>query len=378
MSQTFGNDRELWIVANTGTRPISIGDLPKIPTINPGSAVNVLRYYDKDIITQSKVLLSGMNSGILSMIKKIDSASSAITAVQTNDALDVVTKEEMLGAEGGSFTTATVSSDCIAVAGTIILATGRSLTITLPLASSSSNHQIVVKKTSSDASTVTVAGQGGDTIDGETSVSIVGQYTSLTFVSDGSNWYIISADSRAVYHDRYNAPAAANSDLIVASILPANRAVLTVLRDPDVPRNLRLYVNNPAPPMVAETITVPITVTGVDSRGVTQSEVITSGAVAALMSKTVDGSCGFLTITSITVGDITGTPQEDSRLSVGWGNKVGLTQPLRTTADVLRAAVNGRGAAGAGVTYSVTYSTADLTCDAPDASKNYDIWYREN
>jgi hypothetical protein len=73
-----------------------------------------------------------------------------------------------------------------------LLAASGTFTITLPNPSTVGNGaEISVKKTSTGASTVTISASAG-TIDGATTASLTTQYSSYTFVSDGStNWWII-------------------------------------------------------------------------------------------------------------------------------------------------------------------------------------------
>jgi len=70
-------------------------------------------------------------------------------------------------------------------------ATSGNITITLPLASSLSGYRFYVKRVDGAANNCSVACSGVDTVDGQSSISIVAQYTSLTIVSNGSAWYII-------------------------------------------------------------------------------------------------------------------------------------------------------------------------------------------
>lgn len=70
-------------------------------------------------------------------------------------------------------------------------ATSGNVTITLPTASSNAGYRFYVKRIDSSGNTCSVARSGSDTIDGQTSMSLDLQYTCLTVVSDGSQWYII-------------------------------------------------------------------------------------------------------------------------------------------------------------------------------------------
>ena len=88
------------------------------------------------------------------------------------------------------FVTSSIASHTASV-GSCVIASG-SFTITLPSPSISGNGaEIVVKKTSTAASTITISASVG-TIDGATTQSLTTHYSSYTFVSDGStNWWII-------------------------------------------------------------------------------------------------------------------------------------------------------------------------------------------
>ena len=70
-------------------------------------------------------------------------------------------------------------------------ATSGNVVITLPVASGLSGYRFYVKRIDSASNTCSVARSGSDTIDGQTSISLDLQYTSLTLVSNGTNWYII-------------------------------------------------------------------------------------------------------------------------------------------------------------------------------------------
>ena len=62
-------------------------------------------------------------------------------------------------------------------------------TITLPTAIGITGKGYHIKNVGTD--TISVAAFGGQVIDGETSLSISSQYSSVQIVSDGSNWNII-------------------------------------------------------------------------------------------------------------------------------------------------------------------------------------------
>jgi hypothetical protein len=66
--------------------------------------------------------------------------------------------------------------------------TSAGFTITLPTAVGATK-QYTIKKIVA-ANTLTIASTSG-TIDGSASLAITAQYTALTFVSDGTNWFIV-------------------------------------------------------------------------------------------------------------------------------------------------------------------------------------------
>jgi len=74
--------------------------------------------------------------------------------------------------------------------GTVFLCdgSGGAFTITLPAAASYLHRLITVKRTSATG-TITVDGNGSETIDGAASVDLTSQYERLTIVSDGANWF---------------------------------------------------------------------------------------------------------------------------------------------------------------------------------------------
>jgi len=81
------------------------------------------------------------------------------------------------------------------IAGTDVVvfanATSGNVAITLPIASANSGYRFYIKRIDNSGNTCSVARSGSDTIDGQTTISLDLQYTSLTVISDGSTWYII-------------------------------------------------------------------------------------------------------------------------------------------------------------------------------------------
>ena len=76
--------------------------------------------------------------------------------------------------------------------GTILVDdTSSNRTITLPTAADNTDRKLLVINTSSDGGTVTVDGEGAETIDGQTTVVIYNQYDGVYLQCDGSSWYSV-------------------------------------------------------------------------------------------------------------------------------------------------------------------------------------------
>jgi hypothetical protein len=71
--------------------------------------------------------------------------------------------------------------------------TGGGFTVTLPSAAAAgaAGRQIIVKNASSSTNTITVDGDGSETIDGSSTKTIATAYGTMNLVSDGANWLSI-------------------------------------------------------------------------------------------------------------------------------------------------------------------------------------------
>lgn len=81
----------------------------------------------------------------------------------------------------------TKNSAYTASIGDVLLVSGTTI-ITLP-SGHSAGDMIIIKNTGTN--TVTIDGDGAETIDGSATHSLSYQYQSVNLVSDGSNWHII-------------------------------------------------------------------------------------------------------------------------------------------------------------------------------------------
>lgn len=107
------NTRENWYITNNSTNNINIGDLPLIPTIKPSKSIDVLKYYTREKVGHSTVLVSLVKSGVLSLNKnkiytntlpgKITSETidEAITPAEENELIDKITTGEEIDDDSG-------------------------------------------------------------------------------------------------------------------------------------------------------------------------------------------------------------------------------------------------------------------------------------
>lgn len=72
-----------------------------------------------------------------------------------------------------------------------VSASGAARTITLPTAASVAGLTFVIRKSDSSANTVTIDGNGAETINGAATKVLSSQYETVTLMSDGTNWMIL-------------------------------------------------------------------------------------------------------------------------------------------------------------------------------------------
>ena len=93
----------------------------------------------------------------------------------------------------GTATRTEISNYSITTSDSLILADASSLSllITLPSVTDANKMQFTIKKIDSSANTVTIDGNGSETIDGATTAVITMQWESVTVQSNGTAWYIL-------------------------------------------------------------------------------------------------------------------------------------------------------------------------------------------
>jgi hypothetical protein len=90
-----------------------------------------------------------------------------------------------------SVTTKTTTYTATTSDNTILVSTASSWTLTLYTAVGNSGRRLFIKKTSSDTNTLTIDGNGSETIDGATTQIMRAQYDYFLLESDGSNWHVV-------------------------------------------------------------------------------------------------------------------------------------------------------------------------------------------
>jgi hypothetical protein len=133
-------------------------------------------------------LLAGSGTSTFSAVT-IGSDGAILTADSTKAngikwSTPAAANSHVVTTKSGTYTVTTNDEIILANANT----TG--FTLTLPTAASNTN-QYTIKKIDSSANIVTVGTTSAQTIDGSSTATIKVQYASISFVSDGSNWFII-------------------------------------------------------------------------------------------------------------------------------------------------------------------------------------------
>lgn len=129
----------------------------------------------------------GSNTNNFSLYKPAEGEDG--WAQEVNDNWDTI--DANLAGKATSLNVTTQTTDYTASDGDRVLAdaSGGAITITLP--GPNANDEVAIKKIDSGSNTVTIATPNTETIDGQSSISITGQYISRTIVSDGSDYFIV-------------------------------------------------------------------------------------------------------------------------------------------------------------------------------------------
>jgi hypothetical protein len=131
-------------------------------------------------------LLAGDGIGVSGSTLSVNVDGTSITIAGDTLSVGTVTGADFVESVATHASTASIASTT-----TVALATGGSSGITLTLPAVASGKRVTVKKVDSGSGTVTIARNSADTIDGATQKVLYSQYESLSFVSDGTDWFIV-------------------------------------------------------------------------------------------------------------------------------------------------------------------------------------------
>jgi len=143
---------------------------------------------------RKKIALYDDSSGATGDVYYRNSSGSLVRLAATSDGKTLRLASGLPAWSDATFSTSTKTSN-YTITGTDVVvfanAASGNVTITLPVAATNSGYRFYVKRIDGSGNTCSVARSGADTIDGQTTITLGMQYTSLTLVSDGSAWYII-------------------------------------------------------------------------------------------------------------------------------------------------------------------------------------------
>ncbi len=193
-----GTDKsnETRFAKNMTSHPITLGDIDNVELL-PGRSLDLLKHASIQRIGSSVDLRTAVRAGwikLRSRDNRIIDRNSVRTAIipavlddtekleRTEDG-DIIANELIRDVR-------TVIADYTVVAGDDIILVNATATVTLPTAVGLEGYHFVIKSIGDDI-TVTVDTTGTETIDGENTKVITIQYTSLTFVSNNTNWFVV-------------------------------------------------------------------------------------------------------------------------------------------------------------------------------------------
>ena len=143
---------------------------------------------------RKKIALYDDSSGATGDLYYRDSSSNFVRLAAGSNGKTLRVSSGLPAWTDATLATSTKTSN-YTIAGTDVVifadATSGNVTITLPTASANAGYRFYIKRIDGSGNSCAVTRSGSDTIDGQTSLSLALQYTSITVISDGCLWYII-------------------------------------------------------------------------------------------------------------------------------------------------------------------------------------------
>lgn len=129
---------------------------------------------------------------------QVEQASGASIALDTSD-IGTTVQSEAAALTALSQGALKVAARGVSASGGVLVtdylinadATTAAIVITLPAAGASTFRQLVIKKVDGSVHTVTVDGNGAETIDGAATYVLAAQYDTVSIQCDGVGWYIV-------------------------------------------------------------------------------------------------------------------------------------------------------------------------------------------
>lgn len=136
----------------------------------------------------SSITLPGVTSGTVQLLPTAISGTTTLTLPATSGTVALVSQ---IPTVTNTTVTATIYN-AVATFGTVIVlcnTTSNSVTVNLPTAVN--NTAVYIIKKTSAANSMIIDGFNAETIDGDTTITVVVENESLTLVSDNTNWKVI-------------------------------------------------------------------------------------------------------------------------------------------------------------------------------------------
>lgn len=150
-----------------------------------------------------------------------------VTASSLNKTLYQAITDGNLSGGGGTYAITSKTANYTATTSDKIIlcdSSGGTFTITLFAASGNSGKELIIKKTDSSLTAVTIDGNGSETIDGSTTTTLNTKDECIRIVCDGTNWFSIERKIPG-YQNTYSPTITATSNPSKASSPDADLAV---------------------------------------------------------------------------------------------------------------------------------------------------------
>jgi len=180
-------------ITSSGTITLGLSNVPNSSLANSsitlagdGGSNQTISLGDTLTITGgSGVVTTGQSTDTLVIDLNVDNSTVEVNSDILRVKDSGITEAKRYRSVDSSFSNNdTISSD-------INLVSGGAGGITVKLPAPVTGKLVIVKKVDSAAGTVTVSRNNTDTIDGATSKILYYQYETLSFVSDGTNWFVV-------------------------------------------------------------------------------------------------------------------------------------------------------------------------------------------